>query len=273
MGDHGDEGYPADGERPVHAVELPDFWIYRAPVTNAQFMEFVEATGYVTAAERFGSSAVFHIGLRAGHEDVLGAVPAVPWWLEVRGADWRHPRGPGGDLDGLADHPVVHVSWDDAQAYCRWVGRRLLTEAEWEYAARGGLVGRRFPWGDELTPGGEWRCNIWQGNFPDTNTAGDGYVLTSPVGSYPPNGYDLVDMAGNVWEWCVDRFAQNYYARSPRREPRGSRVGATRVVRGGSFLCHESYCHRYRVAARSQAAPDSSTSNTGFGCANDADGP
>lgn len=269
MGDPFGEGYPADGEVPVHPVTLPAYSMDSTAVTNAAFATFVRETGYETEAERFGYSAVFHLTVQADAADVLNRVPGAPWWLAVRGADWRHPFGPRSSSNDLPQHPVVHVSWNDAQAYCRWAGKRLPTEAEWEYAARGGLDGRRFVWGDELTPRGRWMCNIWQGTFPTDNTGEDGHVATAPVKSYRPNGYGLWNMAGNVWEWCADWFAADYYERSPADDPRGPADGGQRVMRGGSFLCHDSYCHRYRVAARSSNTPDSSASNIGFRCAND----
>ncbi|QBI56662.1 Serine/threonine-protein kinase pkn1 [Streptomonospora litoralis] len=266
MGDSFGEGYTADGERPVHEVEVSPLRIDATAVTNRAFALFADATGYRTDAERFGSSAVFHLAVRARRTDVLGSPPSAPWWLEVAGADWRHPFGPLSGLDGLTDHPVVHVSWADAQAYCAWADRRLPTEAEWEYAARGGLDGRRFAWGDDLAPGGRWRCNIWQGRFPHDNTAEDGWLCTAPVRFYPPNGFGLFETAGNVWEWCADAFDPGYYARSPRRDPGGPGADehAPRVMRGGSYLCHDSYCHRYRVAARTRNTPDSSSGNCGF---------
>ncbi|RYE77312.1 MAG: formylglycine-generating enzyme family protein [Myxococcales bacterium] len=271
MGDHFDEGYPADGEVPVHEVELADFFLDATAVTNAAFATFAKATGYRTRAEREGSSMVFHLAMtdQTGPE-VLGAVAGTPWWLMVRGAEWRHPEGPGSDVAKRANHPVVHIAHEDASAYARWAGKRLPTEAEWEYAARGGLRGARYAWGDELTPRGRHQCNIWQGDFPVSNTLDDGHLTTAPVKSYSPNGYGLHQMAGNVWEWCSDWFAADYYAHSADRDPRGPDTGTTRIMRGGSYLCHDSYCHRYRVAARSSNTPDSSSGNLGFRCANDA---
>ncbi|MFB8029200.1 MULTISPECIES: formylglycine-generating enzyme family protein [unclassified Streptomyces] len=262
MGDAFGEGYPADGEQPVHTVRVRPFAVDATAVTVAMFGLFVAATGYATVAERTGHSAVFRLAVAAGRADVVGADPVAPWWLDVRGADWRHPYGPLSTAE--QDHPVVHVAWDDAVAYCAWAGRRLPTEAEWEYAARGGLEGRRFAWGDELTPGGRWVCNIWQGVFPHTNTGDDGWLGTAPVRTYPPNGHGLHEVAGNVWEWCADWFAPDYYARSPAADPEGPGSGERRVVRGGSYLCHHSYCHRYRVAARSASTPASSSGNCGF---------
>ncbi|MFG2675267.1 formylglycine-generating enzyme family protein, partial [Streptomyces sp. NPDC048445] len=242
-----------------------------AAVTNTEFAAFVEATGHVTDAERYGSSAVFHLAVAAAGDAVLGPVPGTPWWVTVKGATWARPGGPGSALGGLMDHPVVHVSYRDATAYCRWAGKRLLTEAEWEYAARGGHEGRRFVWGDELTPQGERRCNIWNGDFPAANTLVDGYLTTAPARSFPPNDFGLWNMSGNVWEWCADWFSPHYYRRSPRDNPAGPRFGMGRVMRGGSYLCHASYCHRYRVAARSGNSPESSSGNLGFRCAVDAD--
>jgi len=269
MGDAFDEGYPDDGETPVHAVTLPGFWMDTTAVTNAAFASFVRDTGHVTDAERFGTSAVFHLTVRAEPRDIIGRVAHTPWWLSVAGADWAHPFGRLSSARDAAEHPVVHVSHHDAQEYCRWAGKRLPTEAEWEYAARGGLTGKRFAWGDELRPQGRWMCNIWQGSFPTHNTADDGYLATAPAKSYRPNGYGLWSMAGNVWEWCEDWFSPDYYAQSAAHDPRGPAVGTRRVMRGGSFLCHDSYCNRYRVAARSSNTPDSSASNIGFRCAND----
>jgi formylglycine-generating enzyme len=278
MGDAFDEGYPDDGELPVHDVSLHPYRIDATTVTNAAFATFVKATGYVTDAERLGLSAVFHLLVEADPADITGRAAETPWWLVVRGADWRHPQGPHSSVAALQNHPVVQVSWRDAQEYCAWAGTRLPTEAEWEYAARGGLEGRRFPWGDELTPDGRSMCNTWQGRFPTHNTADDGYVGTAPVKSYAPNGFGLWNTVGNVWEWCADTFDANVYAdragEPPAHDPRApgdARSAGPRVMRGGSYLCHESYCHRYRVAARSGNTPESAAANIGFRCANDAD--
>ena len=194
----------------------------------------------------------------------MSRVPGAPWWVGVRRADWRHPGGSLSDLDGLDEHPVVHVSWNDALAYCRWAGRRLPTEAEWERASRGGLEGARYPWGDELLPDGVWRTNIWQGRFPVENTREDGWLTTAPVRSFPPNGFGLHETVGNVWEWCADWFDPGWYRRSPATDPTGPERGPGRVMRGGSYLCHDSYCNRYRNAARTGNTPDSSSGNTGF---------
>lgn len=270
MGDHFAEGYLADGERPVHDVVIDDFHVDATSVTNAAFAAFVKATGYITDAERYGWSAVFGAHVANPHRNVRGYSADTPWWASVVGARWQQPEGPGSDVARRQNHPVVHVSWNDAVAYCRWAGKRLPTEAEWEYAARGGLVGRRFPWGDELRPRGRWMCNIWQGRFPTENTREDGYATTAPVKKFPANGYGLHSMVGNVWEWCHDWFDADFYAHSPSSNPAGPPSGEARVMRGGSFLCHESYCYRYRVAARTSNTPDSSASNIGFRCANDA---
>ncbi|MGW2743937.1 formylglycine-generating enzyme family protein [Streptomyces sp. NPDC001450] len=269
MGSHDKWAVQADGEGPVHDVTLGPYWIDRCAVSNADFGAFTAATGYVTEAERYGWSFVFAGLLPPGFPDTRAAA-AAPWWRQVHGSCWRHPEGPGSDLTDRADHPVVHVSWRDASAYAAWAGKRLPTEAEWEYAARGGLEQAAFPWGDGLEPGGERRMNVWQGRFPDHHTRPDGWYGTAPVTAYPPGGHGLYNACGNVWEWCADWYAPTYYAHSPRENPTGPGFGTARVIRGGSYLCHASYCRRYRVAARSSSTPDSSTGHQGFRCAADA---
>ena len=268
MGSRGDWAVAGDGETPVHEVSLRPYRIDRFAVSNGEFAAFVDAVGHVTDAERFGWSFVV-AGLLPAEFPATRAVANAPWWRQVHGACWRHPEGPQSDLAGRLDHPVVHVSWNDARAYAAWAGKRLPTEAEWEHAARGGLEQRVFPWGDELTPDGEHRMNVWQGEFPDRNTSEDGWYGTAPVSAYLPNGHGLFNTCGNVWEWCADWFSPVYYAHSPRQNPTGPAAGAERVIRGGSYLCHASYCRRYRVAARSASTPDSSTGHQGFRCAQD----
>jgi len=269
MGDSSGDGNAGDGEWPVHPVRLSAFSIDATSVTNADFAAFVEDTGFRTEAEEFGFSAVFHLAFRATLREVMGPAAGTPWWLGVRGADWRHPGGSQSGLDGLDDHPVVHVSWNDAVAYCRWTGRRLPTEAEWEYASRGGLESKRYPWGDGLLdPLGRWRCNIWQGDFPVRNTLDDGFLTTAPVRSFEPNGFGLWQTVGNVWEWCADWYDPRAYDDAAKGaeplDPTGPGRGGARTMRGGSYLCHDSYCNRYRNAARTSNTPNSSMSNTGF---------
>lgn len=312
----GDEDARAD-EFPPHRVRLSGFWMDRTEVTNGQFAAFVRATGYITTAER-----------PVRWEDLKGQVPpgtpeppAEPlrpgalvfrlpaageavslddpsgWWVWVPGADWRHPEGPGSSIVGRERFPVVQVSYEDAAAYARWAEKRLPTEAEWEYAARGGMEGKRFAWGDGpvglRAVDGEravWRANIWQGRFPLHNDAserdgagragGDGFVFAAPVGSFAPNGFGLYDMAGNVWEWCTDWYRADTYARvtvnGVATDPRGPAEGIDldepvpmRVVRGGSFLCSAEYCSGYRVSARMKTSPDTALMHTGFRCASD----
>lgn len=267
MGDAFGDGDPRDGETPVHEVRLPSFLIDATTVTNDAFAAFVDATGHVTDAEDLGVSAVFEACFAGRARDVLGRAEHTPWWLVVAGATWRSPEGPGSDVTDRGDHPVVQVSWNDAQAYCDWAGRRLPTEAEWEFAARGGLEGERYPWGSELLPDERWRCNIWQGVFPTVNTRADGHLATAPASEFEPNGHGLHQVVGNVWEWCADWFDAGYYSRSPVASPTGPATGASKVMRGGSYLCHDSYCNRYRVAARSHNTPDSASGNLGFRCA------
>jgi formylglycine-generating enzyme required for sulfatase activity len=266
MGTDDLDGFPADGEGPVREITLDAFYINRCAVSNERFAAFVEATGHVTEAEHFGWSFVFGGLLPDDFPDTRGAA-AAPWWRQVEGADWRHPFGPQSTLEGLLDHPVVHVSWNDAQAYCAWAGVRLPTEAEWERAARGGLDGARYAWGNELTPRDEHQCNIWQGTFPSHNTLDDGYLGTAPVDSFAANGFGLHNVCGNAWEWCADWFHSSFHTTGARHNPGGPPAGEAKVIRGGSYLCHDSYCNRYRVAARSSNTPDSSTGNMGFRCA------
>ncbi len=228
------------------------FGIGRCAVSNAEYAEFVAATGYRTDAEAYGWSFVFAGFLPDSFPPTRG-VAAAPWWREVLGADWAHPEGPHSDLSERGDHPVVHVSRRDAEAYAAWRGVRLPTEAEWEHAARGGLVGAPFPWGHDLEPDGEHRMNVWQGVFPGEDTAADGWRGTCPVDAFPPNGHGLHNTTGNVWEWC---------AGAPE-DDRSGPVGIG-VSRGGSYLCHASYCRRYRVSARQQHAADSTAGNLGF---------
>jgi sulfatase modifying factor 1 len=265
MGSEDAFAYPEDGEGPVRAVRLDPFWIDAEAVSNADFQRFAESTGYVTEAERFGWSFVF-AGLLPDDFPPTRAVAEAPWWRQVEGADWRHPEGPQSTIDARPDHPVVHVSWNDALAYCEWVGKRLPTEAEWEYAARGGLERRVFPWGDELEPDGMHRMNVWQGTFPTGNACADGFYGTCPVGEFEPNAYGLYNATGNTWEWCSDWFSP-LHARERQTNPSGPETGTHKATRGGSYLCHHSYCLRYRVAARNPLTPDSSTGNVGLRCA------
>ena len=254
--------FPADGEGPVRRVRLRSFWIDRHAVSNERFARFADATGYRTEAERFGWSFVFHAFVPPDLGPTWGA-PTAPWWRQVHGADWRRPEGPGSGLAGRADHPVVHVSWNDAAAFAAWEGKRLPTEAEWEYAARGGIDGATYPWGDEFVPGGRHRCNVWQGDFPTKDAGEDGYRGTAPIGTFEPNGFGLFNMTGNTWEWCADWFGAIHRA-GAHDSPRGPSSGPGRVIKGGSYLCHASYCNRYRVAARTHNTPDSSTGHMGF---------
>jgi formylglycine-generating enzyme required for sulfatase activity len=274
MGSESPEAFPADGEGPVRQVTLSAFHISKFAVTNRQFAKFVRRAAYRTEAERFGWSFVFRNHL----PDAIGGtgfslswrtMPGTRWWVRVDGADWAHPEGPDSSVLARPDHPVVHVSWYDALAYCAWAGYRLPTEAEWEYAARGGLDQKTYPWGDELTPHGRHMCNIWQGVFPDTDLGEDGFTTVAPVDSFPPNGFGLCNAVGNTWEWCADYFDPLWHIQATNVEPAGPPSGATRVTKGGSYLCHESYCRRYRNAARTGTAPDTSTGHIGFRVARD----
>lgn len=284
MGSTDEDGWPQDGEGPVREVELSPFYLDATTVTNGQFSQFVEATGYKTEAERFGWSYVFHLLVPPKIMRKLQGsrkVDGLQWWVGVEGASWKKPEGPGSNIKKRMDYPVVHVSWHDAKHFADWAGKRLPTEAEWEFAGRGGLVQQRYCWGEELTPGGKHMCNIWQGDFPKSNSKEDGYVGTAPARSFPRNGLGFYNMAGNVWEWCADWFSPTWHIPAspetrvnPKGPPTGQDLGKTggpgRVMRGGSYLCHDSYCNRYRVGARTANTPDSSTGNCGFRCAKDA---
>jgi sulfatase modifying factor 1 len=267
MGTDYAHAFPNDGEGPVRPVTLSPFAIDTFPVTNRDFAAFVDATNYRTEAERFAWSFVFWMHLPPDRLDELveDTVAAAPWWCKVNGADWRHPEGPGSHIDTRPNHPVVHTSWNDAAAYAAWAGKSLPTEAQWEYAARGGLVQKLYPWGDDLTPNGQHLCNIWQGEFPRIDTAEDGFAGACPVDSFPPNAFGLYSITGNVWEWCADWFGVKFND-APQLNPTGPPHGETKVMKGGSFLCHASYCNRYRVAARTSNTPDSAASNIGFRC-------
>ena len=260
---------PQDGEGPARRVQIGDFFIHKYEVSNREFAAFTEDTGYVTEAEKFGNSFVLEMLLsEAVKSEITQAVMNAPWWLPVENASWKQPEGEDSDVSGRQNHPVVHVSWNDAVEFCQWKGGRLPTEAEWEYAARGGLEGRMYPWGNNALPRGEHWMNIWQGEFPEENTADDGYVGTAPVDTFPSNKYGLHNMAGNVWEWVSDwwdiRHSDEF-----QTDPRGPPSGKDKVKKGGSYICHPHYCFRYRCAARSQNTPDSSASNLGFRCARD----
>ncbi len=289
------DGFP--DEQPVHRVAVDGFWLDEAEVTNAQFAEFVANTGYVTIAEKTPKREDFVGQIPDVNEIpeenlVAGSVcynpefdrttfrkdgPLWPYqvWQYVKGANWRHPAGPDSSIEEKQAHPVVHVSHEDAVAYCRWAKKRLPTEAEWEFAARGGLSRQSFPWGKELKPEGKWRLNIWQGNFPEENTADDGFLATAPVRQFSPNGYGLYGVSGNVWEWCADFYRPDYYEMSPRDNPTGPEASfdpnepgvIKRIQRGGSFMCSDNYCTGYRVSARMKGEPTTGTFHCGFRCA------
>jgi sulfatase modifying factor 1 len=286
-----DRHYPE--EAPVHRVTVDAFWMDRTPITNRQFKAFVRATGHVTSAQIVPEAkdypgALPHM-LYAG--SLVFAPPERPvdlrkwgeWWTFLKGADWRHPYGPKSNINGLDNHPVVHVSFADALAYATWAGKDLPTEAEWEFAARGGRDGAEYAWGDEFTPGGAHQANTWQGEFPRQNLCADGFERTSPVTAFPPNGYGLHDMIGNAWEWTTDWFSKHHAANAPTaccipENPRGASEHGSydpsqpniriprKVIKGGSHLCAPNYCRRYRPAARHAQPVDTSTSHVGFRC-------
>lgn len=251
-----------DGEQ-LRASTVRPFGIDRFAVTNERFAAFVEDTGYQTEAENFGWSFVFKDGLEPAKRRPESQVVGVPWWHRVEGACWDSPAGPGSSVADIMHHPVVHVSYRDAQAFAAWVGGRLLTEAEWEFAARGGkdVV---YPWGNEDSTDEFPRCNIWQGRFPEQNLAKDGYSATAPVDAFDPNGFGLHNMSGNVWEWCADAFRVKSVAAAGRVRDAAAARDRERLLKGGSYLCHRSYCHRYRIAARMGRSPDTSTSHIGL---------
>lgn len=279
------EGNP--DEAPAHEVTVGGFWMDKTEVTNEEFQKFVDATGYVTIAEQ-----------KPKAEDFPGAPPEVlvpgsvvfsppagdvglenhyAWWKYIPGANWRHPEGPDSTIAGREKHPVTHVAWVDAAAYAQWAGKRLPTEAEWEHASRGGLQGQPYVWGASTPKQWDKVANIWQGKFPTENTLEDGFRTTAAVGSFATNGYGLYDMAGNVWEWCSDWYRPDYYAHSPKLNPKGPETSEDpnepgmpkRVIRGGSFLCSDVYCSGYRPSARMKSAPDTGLSHTGFRCVKD----
>lgn len=287
---------PVADALPVHRVRVRSFRMDRDEVTNAQFAAFVAATGYVTVAEQPpraedfpGAPASALVPGALVFTPPLASVPLDDpgrWWRYQPGADWRHPAGPGSGIAGRENYPVVQVAYPDAAAYARWAGKRLPTEAEWEFAARGGLTGQRYAWGDELRPGGRWMANLFQGNFPAEDRGEDGFAGLAPVGQFPPNGYGLRDMAGNVWEWCADWYRPDYYARlaeagavadNPPGPPDSADPAepgvAKRVQRGGSFLCTAQYCTRYLVGSRGRGEPETASNHVGFRCVQDAGAP
>lgn len=253
--------FEADNEGPEREVELEKFYLDKYEVSNSDFAKFVESTGYKTEAETFGDSFVFKILLtpEVQEEYVDFRVLQAPWWYKVKGVEWKRPEGPGSNIDDRLNHPVVHVSWNDAVAFCKWRGKRLPTEAEWESACRGGKKRKLFPWGNKMMPNDKHWMNIWQGEFPDKNTAEDGAISTCPVDQHRQNDFDLYNIIGNAWEWTSDLW----------NERDSSKENPDRVRKGGSYLCHKSYCYRYRCAARSQNSQDSSAGNLSFRCAKD----
>jgi len=267
MGTNSDIGFPDDGEGPEKTINLNQFHIDIYSVTNSEFEKFITETKYITEAEQYGWSFVFYKLLsKVTLAKIEYKVTSTPWWCVVKNAYWRRPEGPKSNIKNRGDHPVVHISWNDAVNYCTWANKRLPTEAEWEYAAQGGVENSIYPWGNELIPNNEHQCNIWQGEFPKENSLEDGYLSTAPVYSYKSNGYGLYNIVGNVWEWTQDWFSTSYPKIRDTNNPLGPGTGESKVIKGGSFLCHKSYCNRYRIAARSSNTTNSSTSNLGFRC-------
>ncbi|KAK7082890.1 Formylglycine-proteinrating enzyme [Halocaridina rubra] len=259
--------FEADGEMPARWVEIDPFYMDVYEVSNAEFQIFIEAAKYVTEAEKFGDSFVLEGELSSETSaTVKQAVAASPWWVPVKGADWRHPEGVDSDISDRMDHPVVHVSWNDAVAYCTWMGKRLPTEAEWERACRAGKEERLFPWGNKLKPNNQFRANIWQGEFPYDDTGEDGWAGRCPITEFPPNDYGLHNIVGNVWEWTADWWKVSHSS-TLQVNPTGPPSGNDKVKKGGSYMCTKEYCYRYRCVARSQNSPDTTAGNLGFRCA------
>lgn len=267
MGTNYKKAFSSDGEGPLREVTISKFYIDQYPVTNQDFEKFCISTGYTTEAEKFGWSFVFYQLLsEKTKKNVSESVYDAPWWWKVNGASWKNPYGPDSSIKGIETHPVVHVSWNDVNAYSKWVGKKIPSEAEWEMASRGGLVNKNFSWGDEDSEIYK-KCNIWDGKFPDQNSLDDGWLGTSPVDYFEPNKLNVYDTAGNVWEWCSDWFSSSFHqidSKETRINPKGPPQGNTKTMKGGSYLCHNSYCNRYRNSARTQNSPDSSTGNLGF---------